>query len=211
MAPAGAWSRARRLLGVHNDSPEARESPNEAAGYVGSLQRAIDSTESAGPHRTQLVAMVALGTLRVVYAAALSPHAVAACALRNSATPSAPMSKDGLRRLPEHVTAQLLRALLTLPRTAESRLLLRRVEERRAPLYILENDYRVIWRGQSVGRIDREPKPYPVHEHVLWRWFLNDEQRKRMASGRAATREEAMAAFRRAWEQTPTGVIAKGE
>jgi len=29
--------------------------------------------------------------------------------------------------------------------------------------------------------------------HVRWRWFLNDTQRNRMADGRAATREEAMA------------------
>ena len=118
--------------------------------------------------------------------------------------------KDGLRRLPDHVTVQLLRALMTLPHAPHSRLVLRPVEERRAPFYALENDYRVVFRGQSVGRIDLEPQPYPVHSHVPWRWFLNDEVRKRMASGRAATREEAMAAFRKAWDETPYGVIAGG-
>jgi hypothetical protein len=35
---------------------------------------------------------------------------------------------------------------------------------------------------------------------VRWRWFLNDTQRNRMANGRCATREEAMAAFHSAFD-----------
>ena len=38
---------------------------------------------------------------------------------------------DELRRLPDHVTAQLLRALLCIPRAPDSRLILRPVTERR--------------------------------------------------------------------------------
>jgi hypothetical protein len=78
-----------------------------------------------------------------------------------------------------------------------------------APFYQLGADYRVLWLDKNVGRIDREPEPEPRERHVPWRWFLDDDSRKRMASGRAATREEAMAAFRAAWERVPDGVIEK--
>ena len=106
------------------------------------------------------------------------------------------MPKDGLRRLPDHVTAALLRALMTLPAPRRAQLILQRVAEDRGPFWNAETDYDVLWRGKRVGRIDCEPNPYPHEQHVPWRWFLDDA--KGMAHGRAATREEAMTAFRKA-------------
>jgi len=156
----------------------------------------------------------AMGSIRSSFARpllrqrAIDGQHLAACRSANSAAPSPAMPKDELRRLPEHVTAALLRALLCIPRAPQSRLVLQPVEERRAPFYTVENDFRVLYRGRSVGRIDREPDDRCDYPHAPWRWFLNHEERKRMASGRAATREEAMSAFRKAWDETPFGVVA---
>jgi hypothetical protein len=116
---------------------------------------------------------------------------------------------DGLKPLPDHVLAPLLRALICIPRRPESRLILRRAAEPRPPFWDTANDFMVMWRGQKVGRIDLEPKPYPADAHRPWRWFLNDDGRKRMAYGRAATRADAMAAFRRAFETVPDNTIDK--
>jgi hypothetical protein len=118
------------------------------------------------------------------------------------------MPKDGLRRLPDHVVAPLLRALMCIPRRPESRLILRRVPEPRRPFFT-RDDYDVIWRGQTVGRIDCELEPYPIHKDAPWRWFMTDpgdgsggvnDARTRAANGRAATLESAMAAVRTAWD-----------
>jgi hypothetical protein len=115
-----------------------------------------------------------------------------------------------LRRLPDHVVAPLLRALMCIPHTGESRLILQPVKERRPPFWTIEDDYNVVFRGQRVGRIDREPDDRCEVPNAPWRWFLNDPRggtgavddfRTRMASGRAATRGEAMAAFRKAWDR----------
>ncbi len=119
------------------------------------------------------------------------------------------MSKDSLRRLPDHVTATLLRALMTLPAPRHKRLVLQRAPEPRAPWYDTTNDYDVLWRDQKVGRIDLDPRPYPEEAHVPWCWFLDDEPRKRMASGRTATREQAMIAFRESFETVPDNTVAK--
>jgi len=121
------------------------------------------------------------------------------------------MSKDGLRRLPDHVVAPLLRALMCIARTPEARLILRPVEERRPPHWTMEDDYQVMFRGEVVGRIDREPDDRCEVTGTPWRWFLHDARggsgavgdvRTRIATGRAATRAEAMASFRRAWDET---------
>jgi len=40
-------------------------------------------------------------------------------------------------------------------------------------------------------------------------WFLNDTQRNRMANGRCATREEAMAAFGKAFDRVPDNTVDK--
>jgi hypothetical protein len=118
---------------------------------------------------------------------------------------------DQLKPLPQHVVAPLLRALMCIARRPEGRLILQPVTERRAPFYTLEHDYRVMWRGVKVGRIDYDHRPYPGEAHVRWRWFLNDTQRNRMASGRRATREEAMAAFRNAFDTVPDNTVDKSE
>ncbi len=97
---------------------------------------------------------------------------------------------------------------MTLPAPISKRLILQPAEAR-PPFWGAAEDYRVVWRSERVGRIDRDPRPYPVHEHVPWRWFLNDGRRQRMASGRAATRDEAMVAFRNAWETVPDNTVAK--
>jgi len=83
------------------------------------------------------------------------------------------MPKDELRRLPDHVTAQLLRALLCIPRGPESRMVLAPIKERRPPFWTLEDHYDVLYRGRRAGHIEREPKPEPVHAHVPWRWFID--------------------------------------
>jgi len=45
---------------------------------------------------------------------------------------------DGLKPLPDHVVAPLLRALMCIPRRPESRLILQPVKERRAPFWTVE-------------------------------------------------------------------------
>jgi hypothetical protein len=111
--------------------------------------------------------------------------------------------------LPDQVVAPLLRALMTLPAPRHSRLALQRAPEPRPPFWDNTNDFMVMWQGHKVGRIDLDPKPYPHQQHVPWRWFLNDEIRSRMADGRCATREEAMLAFRAAWERVPDKTVEK--
>ena len=101
-----------------------------------------------------------------------------------------------------------LRALMTIPRP-DSRLVLQRALEPRPPFWDTTNDFNVMWRGRKVGKIDLDLKPYAGQEHIPWRWFMNDEERKRMASGRTATREEAMAAFRKAFDTAPDKTIDK--
>ena len=59
------------------------------------------------------------------------------------------------------------------------------------------------------GRISYDHKPYAGEEHARWRWFLNDTQRNRMANDRCATREEAMAAFREAFDRVPDNTVDK--
>jgi hypothetical protein len=79
--------------------------------------------------------------------------------------------KDGLVTLPDHVTAGLLRALMSIRRKPESRLLLQRSEYGRAPGYDQQNDYNVVWQGRWVGRIWRYD--YPNHTWTglgSWHW-----------------------------------------
>lgn len=80
------------------------------------------------------------------------------------------MPKDGLRRLPDHIVAPLLRALMTIPRRPDTRLTLQRVDDTRPPGWD-KRDYNVLWRGRRVGRIwfyDRyDDRKGPWHWH--WR------------------------------------------
>lgn len=114
-----------------------------------------------------------------------------------------------LKPLPEHVVAPLLRALVSIPRRPDSRLILQPVTEPRPPFWTTEGDYMVTWRGTKVGRIDYDHKPYANQRDARCRWFLHDERRNRMASGRTATRDEAMAAFRKAFDMIPDNTIDK--
>src|SRR5262245_12804277 len=116
---------------------------------------------------------------------------------------------DGLRPLPDHVVAPLLRALASIPRRPESRLILVPVTEARPPFWDARDDFNVMFRDRKVGRIHLEHKLYPNEAHVPWRWFLNDTQRNRMAGGNCASRDEAMAAFRNAFDTVPDNTIAK--
>ena len=89
---------------------------------------------------------------------------------------------DGLRPLPEHVLAPLLRALACIPRTADTRLLLRKVESGRPPGRDAENDFDVLFRGRRVGRIwryDYTGKLSGDRARFLWHWYFgNAEGRK---------------------------------
>jgi len=116
---------------------------------------------------------------------------------------------DGLKPLPDHVLAPLLRALMCIPRRPESRLILRPVKEARPPFWMTVGDYSVMWRDAKVGRISYDHKPYANEAHIRWRSFLNDTQRNRMANGRCATREEAMAAFWEAFDRVPDNTVDK--
>jgi hypothetical protein len=107
------------------------------------------------------------------------------------------MLKDELRRLPYQVGAPLLRALMCIPRTGESRLLLQPVRERRPPHWTTEDDYNVMHRGRRCGRIDREPDRRCEVPGAPWRWFLDwdgggglemTDPRRKTAGGRAASR-----------------------
>ena len=77
------------------------------------------------------------------------------------------------------------------------------------PFWDLRDDYNVMFRGRKVGRIRFNHKTYPSESHVPWRWFLNDIERNRMADGLCASREEAMTAFRMAFDRVPDNTIDK--
>ena len=116
---------------------------------------------------------------------------------------------DGLKPLPDHVVAPLLRAPISIPRRPDARLVLQPVREAHPPCWTTEGDYSVMWRGTKVGRISFDHKPYANEAHVRWRWFLKDHERNRMANGRCATREEAMAAFGKAFDRVPDNTVDK--
>ena len=105
------------------------------------------------------------------------------------------------------MVAPLLRALMSIPRRPESRLILVPLRETRPPFYDLRDDYNVMLRGRKVGRIRFNHKTYPHEAHVPWRWFLNDMERNRMADGLCTSREEAMTAFREAFDRVLDNTI----
>src|SRR5687767_8027108 len=81
-------------------------------------------------------------------------QSLAACRPADSLTRSPPMPKwDGLKPLPQHVVAPLLRALACIPRTRDARLILRKRTDGRPPGWDRENDHDVEFRGRKVGRI----------------------------------------------------------
>ena len=69
----------------------------------------------------------------------------ASCAPAGSGPTLPPMPEwAGLKALPDHAVAELLRALLTILRRPENRLILQLVKERRAPFWTTGDDYSVI-------------------------------------------------------------------
>ena len=114
------------------------------------------------------------------------------------------MPNDGLRRLPDHVVAPLLRALMCIPRTPDARLSLRRAVPPR--MHRNEEDYRVFSRERPVGSIWLDTQPQRIQDQIApWRWSIDTtnggtDPNGWWASGRARTREEAMDAFRNAWD-----------
>ena len=115
------------------------------------------------------------------------------------------MPKDGLRRLPDHVVAPLLRALMCIPRRPESRLSLRKVVPPR--LHRNAEDYRVHKQDDVVGSIWLDPNPETLEAKIApWIWSIDttrggtDMEHGWWSGGRFRTREEAMNAFRNAWD-----------
>jgi hypothetical protein len=122
------------------------------------------------------------------------------------------MPKDGLRRLPDHVVAPLLRALMTIPRRPASRLLLQRRTPGRPPGWDREPDYDVMFRGRAIGRIWRFDYARSCGGEMaqhLWHWQWRDVPERADMTGNAPTLEAAMAGFRQAWDRgTPTAATA---
>jgi hypothetical protein len=112
------------------------------------------------------------------------------------------MPKDGLRQVPKHVTAALLRALMTLPRRPETRLILQRAEFGRAPGRDRNTDYNVVFRGRTVGRIHYYDRYDDPAMEGPWHWYWQDLPDRKDAKGSAPTLEVAMADFRRAWDSS---------
>lgn len=120
------------------------------------------------------------------------------------------MPKDGSKRLPDHVVAPLLRALMTIPRRPEGSLYLRKAVPPR--MHRNEEDYRVFRRPgiqglpdeMTVGDIWLDPRPESPAEIMMpWRWSINTTWGKEdgwWAKGRERSREDAMRAMRNAWD-----------
>jgi hypothetical protein len=114
---------------------------------------------------------------------------------------------DGLKRLPDHVVAPLLRALMTIPRRPDARLILQKVEPGRPPGWSNEPDYNVVFRGHTVGRIWRfdygQDASGDMGRHP-WHWHRRDAEGRADMRGHAPTLEAAMTDFRKAWDTAPT-------
>ena len=116
---------------------------------------------------------------------------------------------DGLKPLPDHVIAPLLRTLACIPRTADTRLLLVKRTDGRPPGWDRENDYDVVFRGRKVGRIwkyDYTGKVSGEMARWLWHWDWRDVDGRKDAQGHCGSLEAAMAQFRAAWD-APAGNV----
>lgn len=111
------------------------------------------------------------------------------------------MPKDGLTRLPDHIVAPLLRALMHVRHAPHCRLYLQSPDDERAPVWSTRNaDYDVVWRGEKVGRIWRFIYTGERHEGYPWHWVIKARDRKD-ESGHSLTRHEATEQFRTAWDR----------
>jgi hypothetical protein len=113
------------------------------------------------------------------------------------------MSKDGLRRLPDHIVAPLLRALMSIPRRPDARLILKPVEDARPPGFDKSRDYNVVFRGRVIGRVwqyDYRKVASGEVGRMPWHWNWSHVEGRANADGHALTLESALADFRRAWD-----------
>ena len=129
------------------------------------------------------------------------------------------MPKDGLTPLPDHVVAPLLRVLMCIQRRPESRLYLRKAVPPR--MHRTAEDYRVhrtvvtgaLHRDAHVGSIWLDPNPERLEDRLApWRWQIDTtnggtDMKGWWTGGRARTREEAMDAFRNAWDSHQPGSL----
>src|SRR5690349_13940947 len=108
--------------------------------------------------------------------------------MRNLVTPRT----DGLKRLADEIAAALARALATLPDPArDDRMLLRPARWRNDGATWSRDDFDVYCRGKCVGRI---MKSFPSAAAPWVRSISGGPQ------GNCVSRDEAMAAFRAAWD-----------
>jgi hypothetical protein len=110
-----------------------------------------------------------------------------------------------MRRLPDHVVPLMLRVLMTIPRTPDRRLVLRKPDEPRRPVHSYEKDadFTVLWRDRVVGRIwrfDYSRDGSAEWGRYLWHWHWRDVEGRPDTTGHAPTLESAMADFRQAWD-----------
>ena len=123
------------------------------------------------------------------------------------------MPKDGLRRLPDHIVAPLLRAMMTIPRRPDSRLVLQRSEHGRPPSWDATTDYNVVFRGRQIGRVwryDYSGSASGDRARYPWHWNWHDAPDWADMSGHAPTLESALADFRRAWDATEPSALSSG-
>ena len=141
--------------------------------------------------------------------------ALAVTRTRSSALPPARrrtyppgMKWDDLKPLPDHVVAPLLRALMCIPRSADTRLLLVKRTDGRPAGYDRENDYDVVFRGRKVGRIwkyDYTGKVSGEMARWLWHWDWHDVEGRKDAEGHCGSLEVAIP---RAWDAPGGNVIS---
>jgi hypothetical protein len=138
------------------------------------------------------------------------PQGLAACSSADSLTTLVHAQMGRSQTLPDHALAPLLRALACIPRTADARLLLRKVQEGRRPGMDSESDFDVVFRGRKVGRIwryDYAGARSDEGARYLWHWYIRGVEGRADIDGHAATFDAAMADFRRAWDAPAANVI----
>lgn len=126
-------------------------------------------------------------------------------------TPVRWRSEDLKGPLPARVAVDLHVALASLRSGLDDRLILRHPPRQRAPTWNRSLDYDVVWRGEIVGVIHfykpRE-RDYPGRP---WYWSITNLPWREWASGQAASLEEAMAEFRKVWDEEPPGAFVRVE
>ena len=117
--------------------------------------------------------------------------------------------QDGLVRLPDHVTASLLRALMCIRPRPESRLILHPTDYDRPPAFDAKTDFDVLFRGGVVGRMWRhEYRNHPWQRLGPWHWDFRDAAGGKSIEGHAPTLQAAMADFRSAWDRARDSGVA---